>query len=132
VTVLDSSVVVDYLLDDPAASRVGVWIEQQEPLAAPDLVVFEVLAALRRLAFRGDLNDDRALNAVADVGEAPIELFPTMALRWRAWELRHNFTVADGLVVALAEELGESLATADTALAAAVERHTEVDVSELV
>lgn len=130
-TVLDSSVVVEFLLGRGPANLVAGWIERQDSLVAPDLLVFEVIAALRRRALSGLLSDARALTAVVDLGEAPIELFPMMPLRWRVWELRHNFSAADALFVALAEELGEPLATADAALARAVARHTPVEVEQL-
>jgi predicted nucleic acid-binding protein len=81
------------------------------------LLVFEVLAVLRRETLRGALAEGRAAGAVDDLGDLPIELFPSLAMRERAWSLRRNLTAADALFVALAERLGERFATKDGALA---------------
>jgi predicted nucleic acid-binding protein len=128
VTVLDTSAVVDYLLGSGAARAVRKLLRDDSPTAAPDLLVFEVLAVLRRDVGRGDLGASRARLALADLGDAAIELFPTLALRGRAFDLRENLTAADALFVALAEALGEPLATKDEALARAARRHTDVEV----
>ncbi len=103
----------------------------ESQLAAPDLIVFEVIAVLRRLAYRRELADERAAAAAADLGDLPIQLFPSLPLRQRAWSLRGNLTAADGLFVALAEQLGEPLATKDRALWAEAPSHATVDMLEL-
>jgi predicted nucleic acid-binding protein len=60
-----------------------------------------------------------------------VEFFSSLLLREPAWELRENFTPADALFVALADQLGESLATKDRGLAAAVRDHAHATVVEL-
>jgi predicted nucleic acid-binding protein len=131
VTVVDTSAVVDFLLGVGAARDVEVLMGVESELAAPDLIVFEVLAVLRRQAYRRELADERAAAAVADLGDLPIQLFPSLPLRQRAWSLRGNLTAADGLFVALAEQLGEPLATKDRALWAEAPKHATVEVLEL-
>jgi len=128
VTVLDTSVVIDLLLADGVADQAGAILTAEGPAAAPDLLVFEVLAVLRRHALRGDLSVERAHGALDDLGDLPVELFPSLTLRQRAFELRMNLTAADALFVALAERLAEPLATKDAGLAAAAGKHTAVDV----
>jgi len=128
VTVLDTSAAIDYLLADGVAIQVAQLLSEAGPAAAPDLLVFEVLAVLRRDLARGELSEDRARGAVADLGDLAVELFPTLALRGRAFELRHNLTVADALFVALAELLAEPLVTKDNALASAAREHAAVEV----
>lgn len=130
-TVIDSSAAVDLLLGAGVAADVEVLMESQGELAAPDLLVFEVLAVIRRQALRGQLADARATGAVQDLGDLAVELFPSLPLRGRAWELRSNLTAADALFVALAEQLGEPLATKDSALAKAAAKHTAVEVIRL-
>lgn len=76
-------------------------------------------AVLRRDIGRGSLSATRAGGAVEDLGDLPVELFPSLALRERAWELRESMTAADALFVALADRLGEPLATRDRGLAGA-------------
>jgi predicted nucleic acid-binding protein len=93
--------------------------------------VFEVLAVLRRLAQHNARLADRAGMAVDDLAELPVVLYPTMAFRARAWELRRNVSVAAPLFVALAEALAEPLVKKERALAAAVGRHTGVAVVEV-
>ncbi len=126
-TVLDTSGVVDYLLGDGAASQVLELLAGGGPAAAPDLLVFEVLAVLRRACGRGEIAADRAQAAVEDLGDLAIELFPSLPLRRRAFELRENLTIGDALFVALAEQLGEPLATKDAGLARAIGEHTAVE-----
>jgi predicted nucleic acid-binding protein len=131
VTVLDTSAVIDYLLGVGVAERVGELMRQEGELAAPDLLVFEVLAVLRRASHRGAIGDVRASGAVSDLGELPVQLFPSLPLRRRVWELRGNLTAADALFVALAESLHEPLATKDGALAVEAGKHASVTVLQL-
>jgi predicted nucleic acid-binding protein len=131
VTVVDSSAVVDLLVDVEAWDTLGTFIDSEGELAAPDVVVFEVLAVFRRHARRGAIRPERATGAIEDLGDLPLEIFPTLPLRGRAWELRDNFTAADALFVALAERLAEPLATKDRALAASARRHASIRVIEL-
>jgi predicted nucleic acid-binding protein len=120
VTVIDTSGVVDYLLGFAAVHEVERLIESEGELAAPEILVFEVVAVLRRLYLRGELTEDRAAGAIADLGDLPLTLFGSMPLRQQAWAMRANLTAADALFVALAQQLSETLATKDRALAAAI------------
>jgi predicted nucleic acid-binding protein len=127
VTVLDTSGVVDLLLEVGAVSEVERLLEE-ETAAAPDVLVFEVLAVLRRHVLRGVMPASRAQGAVEDLGDLGLDLVPTLPFRQRAWELRDNISAADALFVALAEHLDEPLATKDGALAVAVLRHSKAEV----
>lgn len=131
-TVVDTSAVVDFLLGVGVATTVQRLMYEQGELAAPDLLVFETLAVLRREALRGGISERRATGAFHDLGDLPVELFPSLVLRDRAWELRHNLTAADALFVALAERLGEPLVTKDRALVEATAQHSAATVSHLV
>jgi len=138
VTVLQTSAVIDFLLGDGVARQVHRLLDQGGPAAAPDLLVFEILAVLRRDVARGGLGlgearaRARARDAIADLGDLGIadlgdlgiDLFPTLPLRLRAFELRENLTAGDALFVALAELLDEPLATKDGRLATAVRTGT--------
>jgi predicted nucleic acid-binding protein len=130
-TVLDSSGAIDFLLADGAAEQVGELLEREGELAAPELLVFEVMAVLRRDTLRGALEPRRARAALDDLGDLSVELFPTLPLRSRAWELRDNLTAADALFVSLAEQLGEPLATKDRGLATIARAQTSIEVIEL-
>jgi predicted nucleic acid-binding protein len=130
-TVLDSSGAIDFLLADGAAEQVGELLEREGELAAPELLVFEVMAVLRRDTLRGALEPRRARAALDDLGDLSVELFPALPLRSRAWELRDNLTAADALFVSLAEQLGEPLATKDHGLATIARAQTSIEVIEL-
>lgn len=95
--------------------------------AVVHLLVFEVLTVLRPEADR-QLNAGRATAAVHDLADVALALFPSLVLRDRAWALRRNFTIADALFIALAEQLGEPLATKDAPLAKAAAKHTGLEV----
>ena len=130
-TVLDTSVVFDFLVsDDPPHVLEAILVAESEA-AAPDLLVFEVVAALRRQVMSGGLDERRAVAALDDLGDFAVELFPTLELRERAWALRENLTAGDALSVALAESLDEPLATRDRHLSAAARAHSGIDVIDL-
>lgn len=130
-TVLDTSAVIDFLLADGVADEVEALLVREGVVAAPDVLVFEVLAVLRRDVGRRVLEPARAAAAVDDLGDLPVELFGSLPLRRRAWELRANLTVADALFVALAEQLAEPLATKDRGLSAAAREHARTATLEL-
>lgn len=125
-TVIDTSAVVDLLVGEEAAGTVQSLFLDERTLAAPDVIVFEVLAVLRRLVRRGSIAPERATGAIEDLGDLSIETFPSMPLRRRAWDLRDNFTAADGLFVALAERLGEPLASKDRGLLSSAREHAGI------
>lgn len=129
-TVLDSSAVIDFLLGDGVADEVEELLTRERVAAAPDLLVFEVLAVLRRHAQHGLIAGERARAAIEDLGDLAVDLYATLPLRDRVWELRENLTAADAIFVALAERLGEPLATKDRALASAARRHAGIETIE--
>ena len=131
-TVIDTSAVIDFLVAGGAAAQVGELLATEGPLAAPDVLVFEVLTVMRRHVRRNALTAERASGVVEDLGDLAVELFSSLPLRARAWELRDNLTAADGLFVALAEALEEPFATKDRALASAARRHTRVETIDLL
>ena len=130
-TVVDTSAVVDFLLGDGVAAEVEALMAGEGELVAPELLVFEALAVFRRETLRGHLPAARGRSAVEDLGDLPIEFVPSLLQRRRAWELRHNLTAADAIFVALAEQLGEPLATKDSALALAASEHSKASVIRL-
>lgn len=97
-------------------------------LAAPDLVDVEAVAVLRKRWIAGDLTGDRFSDAVEDLGDLAMTRYPALPLMRRAFELRDNVTAYDAAYVALAEQLGCTLLTADRRLAAAPTVTCEVEV----
>jgi predicted nucleic acid-binding protein len=117
--VADASVIVAALIDDGPAGR---WAEQliaDQPLAAPHLMPIEAANILRRAALAGDVSDDIASLAHADLVALPAELFPYEPFADRVWALRGAVTAYDAWYVALAEALKAPLATLDGRLARA-------------
>jgi predicted nucleic acid-binding protein len=115
--VVDASVVVAALVDDGPDGR---WAEAQLAtggLVAPHLLPAEVAKVLRRAAATGDLSDDLAALAHADLVDLDIDLFAYEPFADRVWALRHGVSAYDAWYVALAESLEADLATLDRRLA---------------
>jgi predicted nucleic acid-binding protein len=117
--VVDASVVVAALIDDGPAGRWAEELLASTPLAAPHLMPVEAANILRRAALAGDVSDDIASLAHADLLAVGVELFPYELLAERIWELRGAVTAYDGWYVALAESLKAPLATLDARLVCA-------------
>ena len=113
--VVDASVLVDALLiDGTARARLA-----EANLQAPDLIDAEVLAVLRRLVLAERLPEQHALKALATSQRLGLRRHASRHLWPRAWELRDNLSACDALYVALAEQLGTTLLTADARAARA-------------
>lgn len=91
---------------------------EQEPLHAPELIEPETLQALRRCEIRGEVEAERANEAIRDLSMTRLARYPHAPLRDRVWELRHNLTAYEASYLALAEILEATvLLTADGGLA---------------
>lgn len=130
-TVVDASVIVTALIRGEYAD----WAEKQlsaagtgRSLWAPHLIDAEVGQALRRQVAARKLRDDRASVALGKLVGLPLRRIGHTDLLSRAWELRHNFSVYDGLYVALAESLQMPLLTLDGRLAKAARASTGIEV----
>jgi predicted nucleic acid-binding protein len=120
VIVVDASAVLDGLLDAVSNAQLAALLSgADEPLAAPDLLDVETLSVLRRWERRREIGTRRARQALDDLSALPIIRYPARTVIDRAWRLRHNLTAYDAQYVALAQELGGSLATTDERLATA-------------
>ena len=117
--VVDASLVVSALVD---AGNTGIWAESllaSGPLGAPHLMPVEVTNILRRAAAKGEITQDVASMAHADLLDLRVELYPYAPFAARVWELRDNVTSYDAWYIALAESLGVSVATLDYRMAQA-------------
>lgn len=118
-SVADASVVVDMLLNpaSPGGGTLARRFADDEPISAPHLMDVEVGQALRRFVRRGVISADRASALLHILAALPIRRFAHTNLLPRAFALRSNVTMYDGIYLALAEMLDVSLLTGDAALA---------------
>ena len=117
--VVDASVIVVALVDDGAVGRWAEAVLERRDMAAPHLMPFEAANILRRSASRGDISDDVATLAHADLVGLTVELVDHATTSARAWELRSTVTAYDAAYVALAEVLEAPLMTLDERLSRA-------------
>lgn len=102
--VIDASALVELLLQREKAPAVVQAVGDSQ-MVAPDVINPEILWALRRRERNGNLEVDRARQAVEDLLDAPVRRFPTLELLPTVWKLRANVTSYDACYVALAREL---------------------------
>ena len=115
--VVDASVLVAALVDGGSDGDWAAAVLADQELVAPHLMPIEVANILRRATLAGDITQDVASLAHADLLDLRVELWPYALLAERCWELRDNVTIYDGSYVALAERLYAPLATLDQRLA---------------
>ena len=116
--VIDASAAAEYLLRTPLGVKVGNIIEDGFVLA-PELLDVEVLSVVRRAVLRRQLNEQRALRAIEDLLDWPIDRIPHTSLVWAAWQHRNNLSAYDAFYVAAATLCDASLLTADGPLSRA-------------
>lgn len=116
--VVDASAAAEYLLRTSLGLKVAEIIEGSL-LLAPELLDVEVLSVLRRGVLRRELTEERALRAIEDLIDWPIDRIPHRSLVWAAWQHRNNVTAYDAFYVAAARLSDASLITADGPLARA-------------
>lgn len=118
--VLDTSAAIELLLTLPLSPQVQQRLDQTEwQVAAPQLLVVEVLQVLRRRVGAGITTQESAEEAQQLMGELNVHYFDHQLLADRVWQLRRNLTAYDGCFVALAEMLDVELLTADARMAKA-------------
>jgi predicted nucleic acid-binding protein len=122
VIVVDASTLTDYLVGREAALVAvldALGEDTEQPLHAPELVWPETLNALRGMAQRGDISDDRATQAALELSEVRLVCYPPAPLAESVWSMRHELTAYDASYLAVALGLEDpQLLTADGGLAA--------------
>jgi predicted nucleic acid-binding protein len=127
VIVVDASAILEVLLRTPAAAAVEAQLfAPRQTLHAPHLIDVEVAQVLRRYAAMRTIDSSRAEEALADLGDLPMQRYPHDFLLPRIWSLRANLTAYDAAYVALAEALDAPLLTRDAKLAAAPGHHARI------
>ena len=127
--VLDSSACLDLVLDTEAGRVLqGPLLAPELALLAPGNLWIEVGRVMRAKVADGALPRRNAEAALADFMDLGVEETQIEPLLPRAWQLRDNLTIDDGILVALAEATAQPLLTTDLRLARAARRHAHVDV----
>jgi predicted nucleic acid-binding protein len=127
--VLDASVAVEVLLQTVAgAALTERLLAATSSLHAPELLDVEVAQVLRRFVSRGELDPERARQALSTLGAFPLERHSHEPLLLRIWALRSNLTAYDAAYVALAEVLDATLLTRDSRLLRAPGHAARVEV----
>ena len=116
--VIDASVAVEYLLKTPIGLAMADLIERAA-LIAPELLDAEVLSALRGAVLGGRLDEARALAALDDLADWPLDRIPNRVLARLAWRHLHNVSAYDAFYVAAARAHNATLLTADGRLSRA-------------
>ena len=124
--VIDASAATEYLLRTSLGIKVGVAI-QDASLIAPELLDVEVLSVLRRAVLRHEITEQRAVLAIEDLIDWPIDRLSHKPLVWLAWQLRNNLSAYDALYVAAARLSNAPLLTADGPLARAPKLGIEIE-----
>jgi predicted nucleic acid-binding protein len=127
--VLDTSACLDFVLDtEPGRALHRLLVDRDPGLIAPGLLWVEVGRVLRAKVAGGALARRYAEAALADFLDLGVQETNVEPLIVRAWQLRENFTVDDGVFVALAEAAAQPLLTTDLRLASAARDVTTVAV----
>lgn len=113
--VVDASAAIAGLLNDGPARR-SLAAEQ---LHLPHLIDTEVASGLRRLVLAQRITAKQGWVTLDAWRRVAATRYPAHGLLERIWGLRDNLTAYDAGYVALAEQLGCSVVTADARLAAA-------------
>lgn len=117
--VVDASIAAAALgSDDEEGARARAHFPKDD-VFVPELIDLEVTSYIRRAVRLGQMESQRALQALADLALMPFERVSHTPFLSRIWELRHNLTPYDAAYVALAEVMEAPLLTADARLARA-------------
>jgi predicted nucleic acid-binding protein len=120
VIVVDAASIHDTLLDQGSrGAQVRAILRQDLDVHLPDIVDLEVVSSIQRRFLRGELSVAVCDAALADLSALPYPRHASRRFVRRAFELRHTLTPYDAVYVALAEEFGCELVTADARLARA-------------
>lgn len=113
--VADASAALSALLNaGPARRALGA-----EQLHVPHLIDAEVASGLRRRVAGAEIGPDDGWAALDVWRRLGMIRYPLVGILGRVWQLRDNLSAYDACYLALAEQLGCALVTADQRLARA-------------
>ncbi len=115
--VIDNSVLVAAFLETGRRAAAAQQVMTSADLIAPELIDVEAVHTTRGILLGGKTSLASAEKFLHELPALAIERVPHRVLLDRMWELRDNATAYDAAYIALAENLGATLATADAAMA---------------
>ena len=125
--VVDTSALVDLLLETPPNESLIGRLSDVTEMHVPHLIDVEFLSVVRRLEGRGSLTVEQAELSLRKLGQLPLHRYPHPSLSNRVWQLRHSLTAYDGQYVALAEILGLPLVTSDLKMSNTHAHHAVIE-----
>ncbi len=126
--VVDSSAILEVLLQTDSAPQVEERLFGPHTLHAPHLLDLEVAQVLRRYERAQVLSARRGREAIRDLAGFRIRRYPHDLFMPRIWTLRSNATAYGASYIALAEALGAPLVTMDRRMAGIPGHDAAVDV----
>lgn len=116
--VVDSSVAVKWFLPEEHTEAARELLREGNRLIAPDLVRAEVGNVMWKHWRRGEIPAEAVVEVLRDLGRLPLGIESSGPLMEAAWEVARHFgrSFYDSLYVALAEQAGCTLVTADRKL----------------
>jgi len=121
--VVDTSIIVALMLDEPNAEAIDQWLGSVRDLHAPDILAVEVANALIGAQRRGRLDENGVRRAFEELADIPIVLHACEPHLPRALDmcLQYRRRPYDALFLALAEHLEDPVVTGDLALVRGLE-----------
>ncbi len=123
--ILDASVAAKCFFTEDGSDAARRLVGSGIALIAPDLIFAEIASVAAKRVRRGDVSRDLAQMAVDSLGDLIDVVAPTRALSARAFQLAADYGVSayDGVYLALAEQRGTRVVTADAKLIERAARH---------
>ena len=117
--VLDASVALRWVYDEPGSAEARELRLRRDPLIAPDLWRLEVASAIARRVRNGQIDLETARRHRAGLLRTPMSFMPSGELEPDAFRLATALAhpIYDCVYLALAERRGARLATADAKFA---------------
>jgi len=129
VIVIDASALMEVLLATEVGARVRARLFRAEEMVhAPHLLDLEIVHVLRRSCGIGQMEPNRAEQALAVLSDLRMVRHPHEPYVPRIWALRHSLTAYDATYVALAEALASPLITRDGHMASAHGHRAKIEL----